>query len=137
MCSYSSLNFSKKTILNCQAIHRSSFLYSVLLGALLVLFGGILFTWFFMILESLPWYLHFLSNHFPLPDFKVSLWQKQFFSSQLILDFWTCLLISSFGRWSLLSDSIFVCETMAKLWGWKGVASGWEQLEKTAGLVSS
>lgn len=107
MCSYSSLNFSKKIILNCQAIHRSSLLYSALLGALLVFFGGVLFIWFFMILEFLPWCLHFFNNYFPLPDFKDSLWQKQFFSTQLILGFWTCLLVSFFDRWSLLS--VYFC----------------------------
>lgn len=128
MCSCSSLNFSKRTILNCQAVHRYSLLYGALLGALLVFFGGVLFTWFFMTLESLPWYLYFLSNHFLLPDFKASLWQKEFFSSQVILGFWTCLLVSSLQVYLVIR--VYFC---MKPWpssevGWKRVAAGWEQL---------
>lgn len=57
----------------------------------------------------------------PLPDFTGSLWQRQLFTSQLSLGFWTCLLLTSLDRWGLLLGSVF---------GWGSYLSfevGWPQ----------
>lgn len=56
--SCSSLNFFKMIIQNlCQTDHRSHFLGSVI-GDFLVSFGGVMFSWLFMILVTLYWCLH-------------------------------------------------------------------------------
>ena len=64
-----------------------------------------MFTWYFMTLDSL------VSAHLSklcLSDFTGSLWQRQFFTSQLRLGFWMCLLVMSLDKWwGLLSGSIF------------------------------
>ena len=58
-----------------------------------------------------PWFLMLVFVHLskwaPLPDFTSSLWQRQFFTSQLSLGFWICVLEMFLGGWNLLTGSVF------------------------------
>lgn len=73
----------------------------------------------------------YLSKQFPLPDFTGSFGRD----SHLTLGFWTCLLLTSLGRWDFLS--VFVlrqghCPSSEP--GVQGTA-GWEELDESAGLI--
>lgn len=74
----------------------------MVIGALLVSFGGTVFTWFFTILDPLHWISMHLRNWAPLPDFTGLRWKTQFFTSQLSLAFWVYLLIKSLGTLVLM-----------------------------------
>ena len=104
--SCSSLNFLKRIILNslCDTSSVSISLESVV--------GAISFFWWFHIylIFDDPWFLTYFSMHLSnwalLPDFTGLLWQRQFFTRQLSLGFWVCLLVMSLGSWGLLFWSV-------------------------------
>lgn len=92
--SYSSLNFLKRIILHSLTVRRSPFLYSQSLqfhSFARVMFSY--FLWFLMYSVGIctsGWWGSF-SRLYRI------LWQRQFFTSQVSVGFWVCLLVVSFG----------------------------------------
>ena len=76
----------------------------LVIRALLLSFGGVLFTRFFMILDSLHWYFHIWVSGLLIQTLKDCF--ETVLHQSIRLDFLMCLLVTTLDRWSLVLGSI-------------------------------
>ena len=127
--SYCSLNLRRFFWILCQTVHRSLFLKSYWSFISFIRWHHIhLILWLLILIPA------HLSNWTPLPDSINFLQQRQFFTSQLYLGFWVCLLVASLGMRGMLCVGARQLKSEDKDKG--GCATGWEQIDKVASLVS-
>ena len=109
-------------------------IHFLLIRALLLSFGGVLFTRFFMILDSLHWYFHIWVSGL-LIYFAGLLWDSLHQSIQF--GFLDVSFGNSFGQVRPGIRVNFGAKHLFELWDWGlGCATGWEQLYRRDDLVS-